>query len=55
MLYSVVIYRFDGSEMEVIASIDNISSLSYAQELEELYSGNSINAYIDGYSAGEWI
>lgn len=55
MLYSVVIYTFNGNEMTVIASVDNISSLSYAQELEELYQGKSINAYIDGYCAAEWI
>lgn len=55
MLYSVVIYTFNGSEMSVIASVDNIPSLEYAKELEELYQGRSVNAYIDGYCVGEWL
>lgn len=52
MVYSVVIYNFDGNNMVVIATMDNITSLERAKELEDLYQGDSINAYIDGYSVG---
>lgn len=56
MLYSLVVYFLSPKgEMTVIATLDNITSLAYAQELEELYCGNSVSAYIDGYCAGEWI
>ena len=55
MLYSVVIYRFDSREMVIIATMDNIPSLEYAKEMEELYQGKHVNAYIDGYLGMEVV
>jgi hypothetical protein len=55
MMYSVVVYRFDGNTMTVIATIDRITDLNVAIQLEDLYQGKTINAYIDGYCQAEWI
>lgn len=52
MLYSVVIYYFVGEDMKVVASVDNISSLEHARDLEDMYTGTYINAYVDGYVSG---
>ena len=56
-LYSVVIYFLSSpGEITYIASIDNLTSLREAQELEDLYNtGKCVSAYIDGYISCKWI
>lgn len=54
-LYSVVVYSFTNSEMTVIAYINHIESLARAEEIEALYQGKAISAYIDGYGKCEWL
>jgi len=41
--------------MTVIATVDNLKDLDSAKELEDLYQGRYVNAYIDGYIAMEVV